>query len=148
MSTFANFILDHIRSRDLKQSSWEYWLMPDGTTMGKSRNTPAPFGSLMKAFVRYEYMYVDKKFALVININNMSVAPEQRGKGIFKDFLMSMEGCTDFELLYIQNVGNPRLANHLNQREGWLADRDSFFPEAVKGYYRPLRHPWGSEELP
>lgn len=70
----------------------------------------------MEVYVRAARHFIDNKSQDSLDIANIRVFEE--GKGTFKNFLAEAVSLNPFDVVYIENIHNPRLVEYL-EREGW-----------------------------
>lgn len=87
-----------------------------------------------RAYVRISARYIGDKQCTTFEIASIEIPEQRRGKGLFTQFLKDVFALTDCEYVFIENVLNARLAEHL-ERDGWV--RDSMYESLC--YYKKVR---------
>lgn len=88
-----------------------------------------------KTYVRIGARYIEGKLCTTFEIASIEIPERRRGKGLFTQFLKDVFVLTDCEYVYIENVLNDRLAEHL-ERSGWVLDS---MHENDRCYYKKVR---------
>jgi hypothetical protein len=77
----------------------------------------------LSVYVRKGHHMVNRHLYLFIDLANITVIKEMRGRGLFKQtFELFKKSCgKTYQGVYVESVNNPHLANHLRE----LAETDS-----------------------
>lgn len=86
-------------------------------------------------YVRSGRRNIDGNFRTTLEIASVHIDEDLRGRGWFSRFLVFAEEHSPWEILWVECVENPRLADHFRRRTDWIQvpiERDKDWPTFYK----------------
>lgn len=112
-----------------------YWI---GGHLDPDLSNPLPNTDLkyngMSVYVRKRTRYIKGEFLMVLDIANIRIPEEMRGKLWFTNFLLIVQKINPWPITFIENVRNKRLAKSLSKKN-WIkieGDNELCYPSFYK----------------
>ena len=94
--------------------------------LGENNRSWLKVDDYMEVYVRKSQRLTNSgRMISCLDLANISISEEHRRKGLCKAVLSLFERVNPYDAVFLENVLNPQLFEHVIKREGWTLARES-----------------------